>query len=490
MNNTTKPTRLEFLLGVFKHDYQKAIEKNLYVIPQPKFGFKVGNDLPMIDYLCDREFLNFYHNFYADKKLPGNTPLEILFNFFVDCDPSENKEYVSWLINLYRITVKDRVSIRDGYTDNTLTIYEINNFFEDAITKIKASLEMFSYLKRLNFISVENRDINKFKSFNSFIESIRPYMSGEEGDDSVHTFDKKELDCIHNFIKNGGKQSTTPGIAELIYEDNDWVIVITHDKEANTSFGKFTTWCTAGTRWGSMFDSYHGRGELFVLIKKGYGSKKSIKQHPEFRLQFHFEDNQFMDANDRRINVNTFMDDNNKVKLFFETYLIKTALPKRRAKKVNYNDEIKYLLDIGYGDRVIKILKDSNLTEIDFSEHSISSEYLNEIGQITTLEKLTLNKCKLTELPESIKDLKNLTYLKFRSNKDIKEIPQWISELTKLEYLDFGGCDVVKLPDFSKNTNITDLIFDANENLKEFPKGIGTLTNLQRLTASDCDLLK
>ena len=195
--------------------------------------------------------------------------------------------------------------------------------------------------------------------------------------------------------------------AELVFENSEWVIVITHDKEANVEFGKYTTWCTAGTRYGSMFDSYHGRGELFVLIKKGYGSKKAIKKDPAVRLQFHFEDGQYMNAEDRSININEFLFANKDIKRFFRGYIVKRVLPYRQKKNSNrQTDDIKYLLNLGFGDEIIKILKESKPEVVDFSGHKIETEYLEKIGEITSIKKLDLSDCGIDKLPDSIAELK------------------------------------------------------------------------------------
>jgi len=491
MNTSTKKTRLEFLFDKFKLDYQKGIEKRILLPLPQKSPIKSDNretgEPDMLDMFYDNNFMGFTLSFQPDS-LKYKKQYEKLFYFLVDCDPTDNKEYVSWLLNMFSQHLKDRVSIRDGYSDNVFSSSEINNFYEDLITKGKEALEVFSFLKKTNVLHVDRRDINQYKTLTKFLDMVKPYMINDVGDDSVHTLDHKELKCVHNFVEYGKNPPNDEGSAELVYENDKWVIVITHNKEANVEFGKYTTWCTSGTRWGNMFDSYHGRGELFVLIRKGYGSKKSIKTHPEYRLQFHFEDDQFMDANDKRININKFLHDNIDVKSFFKSYLVKTALPKRRQKSLRQIDEIKYLLVLGFGDEIIKIFKESKPTSMDFSGHIVETEYLKDIGQITSLEKLDLTECKLTYLPESIKNLTNLKYLKFRNNPEIKEIPSWISELKNLLSLDCAGCDITQIGDLSGNENLQELVIDFNKNLKVLPKNLGKLKKLDRLTASSCDI--
>lgn len=491
---TKKKTRLEYLYDIYTNDYKRAVTNKLFKQVKP---FAVKNTVTELEHDKIAHYVDpWFNNFLSYQPIPddgtnqdidyyvgkGDNEMDRLFKFFVYCDPSTNKEYVSWFLNLYRKIIKDKI---DGakQPDNVTT--QTDNFYEDLMTKVPEALDVFSFLKLTNVLSVDLRDINRYKTINEFIDVVRPYMAKDDGDDSVHTLDHKELACIHNFTH----ESKNPGKAELVFENNEWVIVITHDKEANVEFGKYTTWCTAGTRYGSMFDSYHGRGELFVLIKKGHGSKKAIKKDPAVRLQFHFEDGQYMNAEDRPISINEFLFTHKDIKHYFRNYIIKRVLPYRQKKNNNrQTDDIKYLLNLGFGDEIIKILKESKPEVVDFSGHKIETEYLEKIGEISSIKKLDLSDCGIDKLPDSIADLKNLKFLKIRNNKGIKVIPDWITNLTKLEYFDCAGCDIHEIGCISENRNINELVLDANQNLQKLPAGIGNLKKLTRLTASSCNL--
>jgi len=487
MTEQVKRTRLEYIFDIYEKDYKRAVVKKVYT-KSTKVGDGLSKD-EMYPLFYDDNFVNFYKNNYEGQgfKIEGDNPMIMMFNFFIECDPSPNKEYVSWFVNLYKYIIKRRLKKLEDPTieDDSLNL-EHSLFFEDLQSKVKEALETFSFLKKTNVLSVDTRDINNFRLIGDFIELVKPYTIVDSGDDSVHTLDHKELTCIQNFVDKNGK----PGQAELVFENNEWVIVITHDKEANVQFGKYTTWCTAGTRYGNMFDNYHNRGELFVLIRKGFGSKKLIDKHPEYRLQFHFEDNMFMNALDRGISINEFLFDNKDIKKYFRGYITKKVLPYRQTKNHKQSDDIKYLLNLGFGDEIIKILKDSKPSVVDFSGHKIEDEYLIGLGEITSIERLDLSDCDITQLPESVKNLKNLKDIKFRNNKNIKNIPDWISNLTKLEYLDCAGCDISYIGDLSGCSKLSELVLDYNPSLKEMPKNLGGLTNLVRLTASSCNLHK
>lgn len=486
MGEKTKRTRLEYIFDIYENNYKRAVAKKVFTKTVKFEGNRAENE-GLHQFFYDENFTNFYRSNFQENgiRLNGDYPMVMMFNFFVECDPSPNKEYVSWFINLHQNIIKRILKKRHepDTLDDSLEL-EHSIFFEDLQSKVKEGLEIFSFLKKTNVLSVENRDINNFKNISDFLNIIKPYKIIDKGDDSVHTLDHKELTCIQNFVS----ENKQPGQAELVFENDEWVIVITHDKDANAQFGKYTDWCTAGTRYGNMFDSYHGRGELFVLIKKGFGSKKAIDKEPSVRLQFHFEDNMFMDALDKSININDFLFKHKDIKKYFKGYITKRVLPYRQKKNHKQSDDIKYLLNLGFGDEIIKILKESKPKFVDFSGHKIEDEYLVGLGEITSIEKLDLSDCDINELPESIKNLSKLKHLKFRNNKNIKSIPDWIGELSTLLYLDCAGCDINYIGDLGKCKELSELVLDYNPNLQKLPKNIGGLSKLVRLTASSCNL--
>lgn len=492
-----KISRVEFLYeNSFKATYRKAVKRRQLDKFDPKHeGFTSLHTLMVYedpeDYFYDRYFWNFLSNAQID---PSNyvgkekTPREIMFNFLVDCDPTPNKENLPWILGLYKNQLISYTPAEPGKDGRNFNL----NFYEDLFTTVKSSLDTFTLLKKANVLSEDKRDINKYPNYQTLNEVMLPYTMIDDGSsDNVHTLDPKELACIKNhqlYVEKSKEYDSELGRAELVFENKDWVIVITHDKPANVEFGKYTTWCTAGTRYGSMFDSYHGRGELFVLVKKGYGSKKAIKADPAVRLQFHFEDQQYMDAPDRPIDINDFLFKNPEIKTFFKKYITKTVLPKRQLKG-KVNDDIQFLLKLGYGDEIIKMLKESKPKVLDFSGNKMDFSLLAEIGDIDSLEKLDFSDCALTQIPDSIQNLKNLKYLKLRNNK-IQFVPEWINKLTKLNFLDLSGCDVRNRFDLSGLSEVTDIVLDYNPKMTELPTGFETLSKLARVTASNCGIKK
>ena len=135
------------------------------------------------------------------------------------------------------------------------------------------SVETIEFLglfdKRKNQLPQEYRDINRYKS----VYELGNIVSG-------HT--------VKN--RNEVKQDV-----EKVYEDDQWLVVIPHTKEAACYYGKGTEWCTAATESDNMFDYYNNKGLLYINIDKVNNCK----------YQFHFETNSFMDENDSSIKPNS-----------------------------------------------------------------------------------------------------------------------------------------------------------------------------------------
>jgi Leucine-rich repeat (LRR) protein len=280
-----------------------------------------------------------------------------------------------------------------------------------------------------------------------------------------------------------------PPIAELVFESDKWVIIITHDKESNYIFGKNTTWCTAGTRYNTMFDNYNKQGPLFVLIKKGFGSRKAIQTDPSVRMQFHFETNQFMNAEDKPIKISEFLLNNKEIKEFFRSYVIKTVKKKSLSNtKFSTESIIDLLSKLGYVDELIPILRDAKAEVLNLKETALDKNVLMNIGEIKTLKTLIISDCGLTELPDGLRNLTDLVNLDISKNKKITSVPSFVNELVNLESLDMSWCDIHNDFDISNLTKLKFLVLDSNPNLNSLPKGFHNCKNLKRISASCCNL--
>ena len=98
---------------------------------------------------------------------------------------------------------------------------------------------------------------------------------------------------LSNDFKPIRKQSNAKKNLEKVYEDNEWIIYIPHSHAAARRGGEGTMWCTASEN-DYYYNCYSKQGPLYINIRKFDNAK----------FQFHFESDQFMDADDKSVRLN------------------------------------------------------------------------------------------------------------------------------------------------------------------------------------------
>ena len=89
------------------------------------------------------------------------------------------------------------------------------------------------------------------------------------------------------------KQSNAKENLEKVYEDDEWIVYVPHSHAAARRGGEGTHWCTASEN-DYYYNCYSNQGPLYINIRKSDGA----------RFQFHFESNQFMNADDEPVRLN------------------------------------------------------------------------------------------------------------------------------------------------------------------------------------------
>lgn len=205
----------------------------------------------------ESQFINLFEAATLDDiytKYYSKIPQDI-FNQIISADPTYNSnkpdkmgKYGKWLLQLY---INRQLKIEDLYKATTYLKY---------------------FIKYYNVIN--DKDINKCKSLSDLYNIVAYYMRN----DYVATSKSDEV----RKIKEG---------AEKVYEDERWLVIIPHTKEASCYYGKGTQWCTAADKGNNMFDNYNDQGFLYINIDKLNNCK----------YQFHFESDSFMNENDEAV---------------------------------------------------------------------------------------------------------------------------------------------------------------------------------------------
>lgn len=127
----------------------------------------------------------------------------------------------------------------------------------------------------------------------------------------------KELGDLYNVVKEYIAKDTksldeilkilSKDEFKVLHNGENWFIFQPLTEKASCYLGVNTEWCTTWGPYslnkkhkdrGNMFNRYSKEGPLFIMIDK---------KNPDHKYQFHFESNQYMDRDDKRINVSEFI---------------------------------------------------------------------------------------------------------------------------------------------------------------------------------------
>ena len=371
----------------------------------------------------------------------------------VDLNAADSKElgkvkagkYVQWLIKQYLSPKTERQPGDSGYDREVANVKE--TFMED-LYKVTEDLKKFERFK--NKLPQEARDINKLTP-DALYDAVKDF------DLTLATTTKAERQSapVH------------PG-AKLVFDGPTWRVVEIENKgpigkEAACFYGghnRETRWCTSTPGTDQWFNRYIKDGPLYVVFNPNDTDVAAETGLPKTRYQFHFPSNQFMDKDDRQQDLVQLLNGPMKeLKDFFKPEF---------AKGLTVNGD-KLLIDnfshgaigkfIGlYGlDDLFASLPDT-LKEIQIQNKDRNGIIINipsDIARFKNLSMILFDNC-INSVPESICELKNLRFLAFTNNKELRSIPECIVDLPKLLFLNCTGSDNVVIPERIKQ-NGTDM---------------------------------
>ena len=231
----------------------------------------------LIHYAQDPESLGNGKRFSVVGQFPTVTPanvqevlqqnrqaiLDKILEYFEARDPTKTKTYVPWMLRSWINEPKGRME--DMNRGDLLSLYQA--------------------AKNRNVIRPEHKDINKFKTYGEFENTIRSSYSEE---DLLSDAERKQ------------REQAAKGAAKEVYEDPTVRVIQPEDEAAACYYGQGTQWCTAATRGNNMFNRYNQNGPMYILIPK----------NPEYegeKYQIHLASAQFMDEQDSPVYMETLM---------------------------------------------------------------------------------------------------------------------------------------------------------------------------------------
>lgn len=349
-------------------------------------------------------------------------------------------EYTQWLIKQYlKLLPKDGEEV-----DKRELKAKLDLFFED-LYKTTEDLTKFDRFKN----RLGERDINKYS-----IDSLF---------DAVKDFSLEKTKATSDEKKEASKTFVFPG-SELVYDGPNWAITKVTDKgalgkEAACFFGGYnqeTRWCTSapGLQW---FERYIKDGPLYQIFNKS--SKVTEKTGlPSERYQFHFPSGQFMDINDRQIQLVDFLNGpGEEMKEYFRPEFLKGLASGTKSDKITVNypndSSSQYIALYGFDEFFENLPENISRLEFSVSDRRGDSQFSggmpipDSLGKFKNLDAIHLQNI-VSSLPASIGQLKNLIFLSLPENKNLKELPKEIANLPNLSVINLKGSNPnIKIPD-------------------------------------------
>lgn len=149
--------------------------------------------------------------------------------------------------------------------------YIAGEFKLEDIPRVKQDLMKFAQVQ--SKLPLEQKDLNRL-SLSDLYKVLKPFEK------KAVVSNRAEDRAIKEKLMKTGK-------AEMLYKDNNLIVLIPKTKAASCYFGKGTKWCTSATNQ-NMFAHYNKRGQLYIIMTKDDG-----------KYQFQFETNSYMNSEDQ-----------------------------------------------------------------------------------------------------------------------------------------------------------------------------------------------
>jgi hypothetical protein len=368
-------------------------------------------------------------------------------------------KYTEWLLKCYETPQLDPDTAEmtePGTASYKKAIVEARNLFMEDLFKATDDLKKFTKYKQ--YFPLDKRDINKFSSPDELFRFLNDFQLPEKK--------KKELEKkdLKKEIRKERKGFSHPG-ATVEIETPTWTVVKISDlgpkgQEAASWYGGYYDYNNGESRWctsppdSSYYKGYAKDGPLYVILAnddKGLvGGRTGL---PQERFQFHFPSNQFMDRLDHRIELIEFLNGpGSELKEYFKPEFAK-GLTTSGGKKVEIDypnsSAAKFIALYGFDDFFGNLPDDiTNLLFNNKSNEKIALDVPETLGRFKNLEALLLMNC-VKSLPNSIGELKNLSFLALPSNPDLNKIPNTVLNLPNLMFINLSGTKPDFTPEFT-----------------------------------------
>jgi hypothetical protein len=341
----------------------------------------------------------------------------------------------------------ERANVEKGTAEYSRMMTEYQRLFIEDLHKMSDDLKKYERFK--NQLPQDKRDINKVSSTELF--------------DLVKDFKLEKTKASKQEKEQAKVSYQYPG-SEVIFRGPTWTLIKIEDKGeigkgAAIFFGGYqdgdsgeSRWCTSAPGL-SYFNTYIKDGPLYVVLPnddKGEVGKRTGL--PKERYQFHFPSSQFMDRNDRQINLVEYLNGPMKeLKDYFKSEFAKGLVTKGGDKvEINYPDSSagKFVALYGFEELFQSLPEDiKQLLITNKSKENIALVVPESLGRFANLEALLLQNIVKT-LPNTIGNLKNLNFVSLNKNPELESLPESIADLPNLTFINLQNSNPnLRIPD-------------------------------------------
>ena len=393
------------------------------------------------------------------KVVPAKIPEDILIKLIV-ADPTTRSEgegegilvrkvgkYVQWIIKQW-LGLQQKAGQEYDYDPKP------NSPFQGKLNQLQ---ELF-----LEDLYKTTEDLIKFDRFKSQIDTSKRDINKITSTDELYDLTKDFSLEKATTSKAEQKAQRKREEVDYIYDGDRWEVVVPKTKAVSCDMAgaPLTRWCTASDNW-NYYERYSGQGPLYMIRDKNdivsSGGKGEGEPRPKY--QFHFPSNQYMDQDDRSVNLEQMLQDGgelSELKQFFKHEFAK-ALNKDFGDQVqiNYpNDQVSRFIGLYGFDEFFDKLPQS-LKRFDFEKgRGGYGRGDNDDLPATPLHPKVLNfpnlevlhiEGLLSELPEDINRLQNLMFISVPNNPELTTLPESLADLPALQVLNIRNNPKLKI---------------------------------------------
>ena len=349
-------------------------------------------------------------------------------------------KYTQWLLkNFLKPTFEGEVEVGSPQYKKMTKEYK-DRFLED-LYKVTDDLKKFERFK--GQLPQESRDIAKLTP-DSLFGLVKDFkLEKTKGSKQ----EKEEAKLSYQY----------PG-STVAFRGPNWTVVKIEDqselgKNAACFFGGYheadmgeTRWCTSSPGL-NYFDSHIKQGPLYVILPNNADKLGQKTGLPQERYQWHFQSNQFMDREDRRVNIIEMLQGKlSELRDFFKPEFAK-GLTKQNDKRLDINNDDssaagKFIQIYGYKE-LFDTLPD-DMTQIIINNqknNNVAFDIPESIGRFDKLQTLLLGGI-VKSVPDSICNLKELLLLSLPNNPQLTTLPVCIKDLPMLGFLNINGSNI------------------------------------------------